>query len=276
MGMSLPAKALVPQPDLLTLKSVEPAEAGWVVAVDGPDEGTCLACGQKSRSRHSRYVRILRDLPIFGAVVSLKVNVSRWRCRNSECKVRFFADGLVGVADSRSRRTCRADAIIRSLGQALGGLPGQRLAKQLGVPVSDDTILRRLKQSAGAHLRAARMQAAGYNWRFVEMSDTACFLKVYYGGEELGTIGYTIEEAKRAGLAGKDIWKNNPSDMLFARAITRAQRRFAPAALKGQHILDLTEVEDLTVTDPVQQATNSKAASLRERLNTAQQQESRQ
>jgi hypothetical protein len=57
MGMSLPAKALVPQPDLLTLKSVEPAEAGWVVAVDGPDEGTCLACGQKSRSRHSRYER---------------------------------------------------------------------------------------------------------------------------------------------------------------------------------------------------------------------------
>jgi len=46
--------------------------------------------------------------------------------------------------------------------------------------------------------------------------------------QDEGAATFTIEEAKTAGLAGKDNWKGYPSDMLFARALTRAQRRYAP------------------------------------------------
>ena len=48
----------------------------------------------------------------------------------------------------RGRRTFRADVLTQLIGHALGGRPGERLMSRIGLPVSDDTILRRLKKSA--------------------------------------------------------------------------------------------------------------------------------
>ena len=83
-----------------------------------------------------------------GCSLSLKVRVGRFRCRNLGCEVLFFAGTLPGVAEVRGRRTCRADVIVRLIGYSLGGRPGERLINRLGLEVSDDTILRRLKKSS--------------------------------------------------------------------------------------------------------------------------------
>ena len=83
-----------------------------------------------------------------GVPLSLKVRVNRFRCRNLGCAVLFFAGTLAGVAEFRGRRTSRADVILRLIGHALGGRPAERLINRLGLPVSDDTILRRLKKNA--------------------------------------------------------------------------------------------------------------------------------
>ena len=77
----------------------------------------------RSRIRHSRYLRTLKDLPALGVPLSLKVRVSRFRRRNLECGVLFFAGTLPGIAEVRSRRTRRADVIVRLIGHALGGRP---------------------------------------------------------------------------------------------------------------------------------------------------------
>ena len=42
--------------------------------------------------------------------------------------------------------------------------------------------------------------------------------------------------AQAAGLTGKDNWKKYPSDMLFARAISRGARRFAPGIFGGSPV----------------------------------------
>jgi transposase len=81
MPNSLPGHELLPPSPLLTLTTVERSDAGWTVTARGPDQAKCPRCCHVSTSRHSRYVRTLKDLPAVGAAVSLRVQVTRWRCR---------------------------------------------------------------------------------------------------------------------------------------------------------------------------------------------------
>jgi transposase len=148
MPKSLSAHELLPSSSLLTLTTVERSDAGWTVRAQGPDHARCPRCRQVSTARHSRYVRTLKDLPAVGATVSLQIRVGRWRCGTRACAVRFFADRLPDVAEFRGRRTCRANVVIRLIGYALGGRPGERLARRIGLPVSNDTLLRWVKRCA--------------------------------------------------------------------------------------------------------------------------------
>ena len=127
MPKSLSAHELLPPSSLLRLTTVERTDAGWTVRAQGPDHARCPRCRQVSTARHSRYVRTLKDLPAVGATVSLQIRVGRWRCGTRACAVRFFADRLSDVAEFRGRRTCRANVVIRLIGYALGGRPGERL-----------------------------------------------------------------------------------------------------------------------------------------------------
>jgi transposase len=52
------------------------------------------------------------------------------------------------VSVPHSRRTARFAQIASHLGHAAGGRPAERLMHRLGIPISDDTILRQLKRSA--------------------------------------------------------------------------------------------------------------------------------
>ena len=115
-----------------------------------------------------------------------------------------------------------------------------------GKPVIDATLLRAL---------ATR---AGYRVLVTDASRESATAKVVLQtGETLGTVTYTIEDAKTAGLAGKDNWKKNPEDMLVARATSRAVRRYCSDALVGgaltedeAEVLEV-DVPTVTVTAPV-------------------------
>src|SRR5215207_6240935 len=157
MPKSLSAHELLPPSSLLTLTTVERTDAGWTVRAHGPDHARCPRCRQVSTARHSRYVRTLKDLPAVGATVSLHIRVGRWRCGTRACAVRFFADRLPDVAEFRGRRTCRANIVIRLIGYALGGRPGERLARRIGLSVSNDTLLRWVKRCAQPTTAEARV-----------------------------------------------------------------------------------------------------------------------
>jgi transposase len=131
--------------------------SNWIVMADSLDPGACPKCGRMPVSRHSHYIRTLRDLPAFGAAVSLKIRVGRWRCFTPECAVRVFAGRLHGVAVYRGRRTCRANGLAQWIGYALGGRPGERLIRRMGLPISNDTLLRWLKKSAKAPVTGAQV-----------------------------------------------------------------------------------------------------------------------
>jgi len=114
----------------------------WTISAVGPEGGSCPDCGKPSKRRHSRYFRHLQDLPVQGAVVTVKMRTSRWRCTNGDCERLTFADQPCESVSPYARRTGRIAELVHLFGHGVGGKPGERLLKRLGMRDCDDTILR--------------------------------------------------------------------------------------------------------------------------------------
>jgi len=105
----------------------------------------CPACQSPSRRVHSRYVRIVRDLPWAGVPMVLRFSTRRFFCDGADCPRRIFAETLPDLARRHARGTSRLDGALVKIGMECGGEPGRRLCGQLGINISGDTILRRLR-----------------------------------------------------------------------------------------------------------------------------------
>lgn len=127
---------ILPSPDHLTLV-VAPRESC----------ATCPSCGTPSRHVHSRYDRVLHDLPWQGRQVLLRVQARRFRCLAPACPRLTFAERLADTALPIARRTERLADLQRHLGLVAGGEVGARLAVHLAMPVSADTLLRMARRA---------------------------------------------------------------------------------------------------------------------------------
>lgn|SRR5947209_3318635 len=111
-------------------------------------QAICPRCQMRLRRAHSRYIRHVADLPWHGVSVKLELHTRRFRCLNSLCPQRIFCERLPRVVGHYARKTVRLNASLELIGFALGGEAGARLARELCLTVSPDTLLRRLRQSA--------------------------------------------------------------------------------------------------------------------------------
>ncbi len=82
-----------------------------------------------------------------------------------------------------------------------------------------------------------------YDYKVMKLDDTECSLDFYEGGEKSGNSTFTFKDAAKAGLVNKDVWKNYPKNMLFARALSNGARFFCPDAISGYYTKE--EVDDL-------------------------------
>lgn len=108
----------------------------------------CPHCHKPSRAVHSRYARRVADLPWQGVSVILELHTRRFRCLNSLCPRLIFCERLPSVVAPYARKTVRLHAALELIGFAVGGEAGARLARELGLTISPDTLLRRLRQSS--------------------------------------------------------------------------------------------------------------------------------
>lgn len=83
-----------------------------------------------------------------------------------------------------------------------------------------------------------------YDYRVLEQTATACKIQFTANGKPLGVSEFTMEMAKRAGLADKSIWKKYPESMLFSRALTAGMRTHCPDALNGATAYTAEELGD--------------------------------
>ena len=108
--------------------------------------GCCPACGQASRSVHSRYHRQPADLPVSASQTRLCIEVRRFfrsaNCLNPACRRRTFAEAPMTLLAPRARRTRRLGEAQARVGLACGGAGGARLLAHLHMPASRATVLR--------------------------------------------------------------------------------------------------------------------------------------
>ena len=94
----------------------------------------------------------------------------------------------------------------------------------------------------------ARFQQAGGTVHWVELSDTKAVAEFSHPQGGKVTIDWDIDRAKRAGLLGKDNWRNYPRQMLRARVISEGVRTIYPGVCVGTYTVE--EVQDMAASVP--------------------------
>jgi len=125
----------------------------------------CPACGRRSSRVHSHYVRILGDLPAHGRVIQLQLRVRRFFCDFPDCRRQTFAEPFSEVTNTHWRRTFRLTQALRQIGFAAGGECGARLAGELGMPISPDTLLRLMRRTPLSAMAEPRVLGVD-DWAF--------------------------------------------------------------------------------------------------------------
>jgi transposase len=161
-------RVLLPDLAHVSVDSVQLTE-GVVVIVAGAtaETATCPVCGSSSCHVHSQYGRTLFDLSWQGSRVRIELNARRFYCRSQDCRRKIFTERFPGLTVSYGRQTNRYRELLKRIGYALGGQAGFRLASQLGMDSSPDTILRAVKRG-GCPMPCSPVRALGVDdwaWR---------------------------------------------------------------------------------------------------------------
>ncbi|MEU1674069.1 hypothetical protein ABZ752_18875 [Streptomyces roseifaciens] len=92
------------------------------------------------------------------------------------------------------------------------------------------------KPSASSALISALVRRAGHRLR-IKGDATAAVAQIIRADDPDWTfeVRFTIEDARRAGLLGKDVWQKYPAAMLKARALSAVARDACEEALFGVH-----------------------------------------
>jgi transposase len=90
-------------------------------------------------------------------MVRLRLHRRRFFCSSPACSRRIFTERLPATTTPYARRTLRLNEALQLIGFALGGEAGARLSSRLGMTVSGDTLLRRVRQLTAADPPAPRV-----------------------------------------------------------------------------------------------------------------------
>lgn len=142
---------LLPDPTCLHLLQLE-AEENLITATvqTTAPQARCPLCSCSSDKVHSRYLRVLADLPWMSCAVRLELHTRRFFCLNPDCQRKIFSERLPNVVAPYAHRTLRLAEVFTLIGFALGGEAGKRLAQGMGLHPSPDTFLRLLRARARA------------------------------------------------------------------------------------------------------------------------------
>ena len=141
----MPTPLLIPLPEGLEITSVsETKEEVLIRVISTHAFSPCPLCSTLSSAVHSYYRRKPADLPCAGRPIRLLLTVRKFFCRNATCSRKVFAERLPELLQPASRLTIRLREALQTLGFALNGEGGARLAGRLGMPISATTLLRSL------------------------------------------------------------------------------------------------------------------------------------
>lgn len=147
-------------PEGLKPRNITVSSSGLTVHAEvGAASARCPLCGNHSPKVHSRYIRTIADLPWRNVSLTLKIRARRFFCLNRRCHRVIFCERLPEVV-SYARKTDRLEEALLSIALELGGEAGARLARQLGLWVSPDALLERIRETPACRVDE-RVRALG-------------------------------------------------------------------------------------------------------------------
>jgi transposase len=166
----MPQPTILPDPQQLRLCALCADADDTITAVVEPIAAACCCplCGHRARRIHSRYTRHLADLPWHGIAFRLQVRSRTFFCDTSTCPRQIFTQRFPDVAVPYARRTRRVTHLLELVAALLGGTPGVRLLRAVGVPdVGRETLLRLIRRTVPATARAPTTVVGidDFSWR---------------------------------------------------------------------------------------------------------------
>lgn len=118
-------------------------------------QAACPGCGTISGRVHGSYERRLGYTAVSDQETVVHLRVLRFRCSNLDCVKTTFAEQVPGLTIRYGRHSVRLRQVLQTIGLALGGRAGARLACRLATAVSRMTLIRLIRslpdpQSASA------------------------------------------------------------------------------------------------------------------------------
>ena len=107
---------------------------------------TCPICSKKSMRIHSKYTRMLLDLPISGHLARVNLKARKYFCDNQTCPRKVFTERFDYEIRPYYRRMLRSNDLLARMALELGGNTGAIISRYVGIPVSPSTVLRIVKK----------------------------------------------------------------------------------------------------------------------------------
>jgi transposase len=139
---SSPFLPLPPGVEILTTTTVD--DLLRVEVVSTRSSSCCPLCFHRAMRIHSRYTRVVADVPCGGLQVQLVLHVRKFFCDTPQCPRKIFTERLSAFVHPWARMTTRLTQMLQALGLATCGELGTRLAGRLGMHTSPTTLLRRV------------------------------------------------------------------------------------------------------------------------------------
>lgn len=121
-------------------------DAVVVTARTREDAVPCPVCGTPTAKVHGYHGRTVRDVPVDGRQVVVRLRIRRLVCPVLGCRRQTFREQIPGLLERHQRRTVRLVGQISQVARELCGRAAARLAGLLAVPVSRSTALRHLRR----------------------------------------------------------------------------------------------------------------------------------
>lgn len=146
---------LLPLPAGLEIATIETKDDLLVVHVVSTRAKVCCPlCFSLAKRRHSRYTRVVADLPGAGFRVQLRLQMRKFFCENAHCSRKIFTERVSAFVRPWAQTTVRLRQALPAVGAATCGELGTRLAARLGMGTDAPTILRRIMALPSAPVEA--------------------------------------------------------------------------------------------------------------------------